>query len=61
MAWAVARVELNGCGDDGNNSFDAFVFALWLDTGSANQSVLSLQAFEGPGIICVMASEAAAW
>ena len=35
-------VVVNGCEVDGNNSFDASVFVLRLDAGSANQPVFFL-------------------
>ena len=45
----------NGCEDDGNNSFDAFVLALRLDTGSMNQPVLFLEPFAFAGFFGVVA------
>ena len=51
---------MNDCEDDGDSSFDASVFILRLDAGSANQPVPSLEFFEGVGIVGVVASVAAA-
>ena len=53
-------VVVNGCEDDGINSFDASVFVLRLNTGSTNQPMFHLQSSEGVGICGVVASVAAA-
>ena len=53
-------VVVNGCEDDGNNSFDASVFILRLNTGSTDQPVVSLEFLEGSGILEVVAFETAA-
>ena len=45
---------------DGSSSFDAFVFVLRLDTGSANQAMFFLEFFEGVGVFGVVAFVAAA-
>ena len=45
---------------DGNNSLDASVFVLRLDTGSANQAMFFLEFFEGVRIFGVVAFVAAA-